>query len=306
MELKKILSLFLCIWMGIMGCSHIVKAAQPRVMVSDYSIKEEKVVSGKDFTLSLTLNNTASKVVKNIKTAISTENGELLPRKGAGTEFVEQMDAYSEKKLTFKMTAANGLEEKAYKLAVKIEYESSGEMGYTVDETVFIPVTLEQRLSVTDIFLTEGTVELGDIVEVSAAINNLGEGTLYNVSATIEGDNLDRMMTYVGNIESGKTGTLDALTKAVVVTEGDHAKNKITISYEDKKGNPYESETEIKVSVLEPVYENLEKVKERADYSDIINIIIKIIFCIVIMAGIIWFFIRRKKRKQQMPDEFIN
>ena len=306
MELKKILSLFLCIWMGIMGCSHIVKAAQPRVMVSDYSIKEEKVVSGKDFTLSLTLNNTASKVVKNIKTAISTENGELLPRKGAGTEFVEQMDAYSEKKLTFKMTAANGLEEKAYKLAVKIEYESSGEMGYTVDETVFIPVTLEQRLSVTDIFLTEGTVELGDIVEVSAAINNLGEGTLYNVSATIEGDNLDRMMTYVGNIESGKTGTLDALTKAVVVTEGDHAKNKITISYEDKKGNPYESETEIKVSVLEPVYENLEKVKERADYSDIINIIIKIIFCIVIMAGIIWFFIRRKKRKQQMLDEFIN
>ncbi|MDE6760930.1 MAG: hypothetical protein K2J90_09670 [Lachnospiraceae bacterium] len=303
--MKKILSLFLCIWIGIMGGSYIVEAAQPRVMVSDYLVKEGEVVSGKEFTLTLTLSNTASKAVKNIKLTISTENGELLPQKGAGTEYVEQIDAYSEEKLTFKMKAANGLEEKAYKLSVKTEYESSGGMGYTVDETVFIPVILEQRLTVTDIFLAEDMVELGDTVEISAAINNLGEGTLYNVSAMIEGDNLDRMMTYVGNIESGKSGTLDALTKAVVVTEGMHTKNKMIISYEDKKGNKYESEAEIGVTVLEPVYENLEKVKESRDSSHIIKVIVKIIFAIVIIAAIIWFFIRRKKRKQQMLDDFV-
>lgn len=303
--MKKILSLFLCIWIGIMGGSYIVEAAQPRVMVSDYLVKEGDVVSGKEFTLTLTLSNTASKAVKNIKLTISTENGELLPQKGAGTEYVEQIDAYSEEKLTFKMKAANGLEEKAYKLSVKTEYESSGGMGYTVDETVFIPVILEQRLTVTDIFLAEDMVELGDTVEISAAINNLGEGTLYNVSAMIEGDNLDRMMTYVGNIESGKSGTLDALTKAVVVTEGMHTKNKMIISYEDKKGNKYESEAEIGVTVLEPVYENLEKVKESRDSSHIIKVIVKIIFAIVIIAAIIWFFIRRKKRKQQMLDDFV-
>ncbi len=303
--MKKILSLFLCIWIGIMGGSYIVEAAQPRVMVSDYLVKEGDVVSGKEFTLTLTLSNTASKAVKNIKLTISTENGELLPQKGAGTEYVEQIDAYSEEKLTFKMKAANGLEEKAYKLSVKTEYESSGGMGYTVDETVFIPVILEQRLTVTDIFLAEDMVELGDTVEISAAINNLGEGTLYNVSAMIEGDNLDRMMTYVGNIESGKSGTLDALTKAVVVTEGMHTKNKMIISYEDKKGNKYESEAEIGVTVLEPVYENLEKVKESKDSSHIIKVIVKIIFAIVIIAAIIWFFIRRKKRKQQMLDDFV-
>ncbi len=303
--MKKILSLFLCIWIGIMGGSYIVEAAQPRVMVSDYLVKEGDVVSGKEFTLTLTLSNTASKAVKNIKLTISTENGELLPQKGAGTEYVEQIDAYSEEKLTFKMKAANGLEEKAYKLSVKTEYESSGGMGYTVDETVFIPVILEQRLTVTDIFLAEDMVELGDTVEISAAINNLGEGTLYNVSAMIEGDNLDRMMTYVGNIESGKSGTLDALTKAVVVTEGIHTKNKMIISYEDKKGNKYESEAEIGVTVLEPVYENLEKVKESKDSSHIIKVIVKIIFAIVIIAAIIWFFIRRKKRKQQMLDDFV-
>lgn len=303
--MKKILNLFLCICIGILGCVSIVQAAEPRVMVSDYSIKEGEVVSGKEFTLTLTLNNTASKAVKNIKLTISAENGELLPQKGAGTEYVGQIDAYSEEKLTFKMTAANGLEEKAYKLSVKIEYESSGGMGYTVDEMVFIPVTLEQRVSVTDVFLTEDAVELGDTVEISAAVNNLGEGTLYNVSAVIEGDNLDRMLTYIGNIDSGKSGTLDALTKAVVVTEGNHVKNKMVISYEDKKGNKYESETEIFVTVLEPVYENLEKVKESTDHTDVIKVIVKIILVIAIIAGAVWFFFRRKKRKQQMLDDFI-
>lgn len=305
MELRKIIITFLCIWIGIMGCFRIAEAAQPRVMVSDYSVKEGDVVSGKEFTLTLTLSNKASKAVKNIKITISTENGELLPQKGAGSEYVEQMDAYSDEKLTFKMKAANGLEEKAYKLFVKTEYESSGGIGYTVDETVFIPVILEQRLSVTDIFLAEEMVELGDTVEISAAINNLGEGTLYNVSAMIEGDNLDRMMTYVGNIESGKSGTLDALTKAVVVTEGQHTKNKMIISYEDKKGNKHESEVEIEATVLEPVYENLEKVKESADHSDIIKTIINIILGVAVAASIVWFFIRRKKRKQQMLDDFV-
>ena len=55
-------------------------------------------------------------------------------------------------------------------------------------------------------------------VEISAAINNLGEGTLYNVSAMIEGDNLDRMMTYVGNIESGKSGTLRHKPRSILLS----------------------------------------------------------------------------------------
>ena len=56
---------------------------------------------------------------------------------------------------------------------------------------------------------------------------------------------------------------------------------------------------------MEPVYENLEKVKESADHSDIIKTIINIILGVAVAAGIVWFFIRRKKRKQQMLDDFV-
>lgn len=304
--MKRLLCLFICICLGLLGNAGVVKAATPRVMVSDYSIDGKEVIAGKDFTLTITLKNTAAKAVKNVKLSITTENGELLPAKGAGTAYVEQIDADSEESFTFKMTAANGLEEKAYKLSVKTEYESTGGWEYTVDDTIFIPISLGQRLSVTDIFLPEAYVELGDTVEVSAVVNNLGEGMLYNVSAQIKGDNLQELETYVGNIESGKSGTVDALTKAIVVTQGNHAKNKIIISYEDKEGNAFEKEMDIEVSVAEPIYENLEKVKDKQDNSGTIKGILKILLIIVVVAGVIWFFDKRRKHKQQMLDDFIN
>lgn len=304
--MKKIWCLLICICLGMLGAVQNVKAATPRVMVSDYSVGKNGVVAGEDFTLTITLNNTAAKAVKNIKISVTTENGELLPAKGAGTAYVGQIDAESEEEFTFAMTAASGLEEKAYKLLVKTEYESSGGWEYTVDDTLFIPISLGQRLSVTDIFLPEAYVELGDTVEISAVVNNLGEGKLYNVSAKIEGDNLQKLETYVGNIESGKSGTIDALTKAVVVTEGNHVKNELTIFYEDKEGNVFEKEVPIEVSVAEPVYENLERVKDKKDNSDVIKMILKILLMIAVVAGVIWFFDKRRKRKQQMLDDFIN
>lgn len=304
--MKKIFILFMCMCFGILGRVTVVCAATPRVMVSDYQIKEGEVIAGKDFTLTLTLKNTASKVVKNIKLTISTENGELLPAQGAGTAYVEQIDANSEEKLTFNMTAASGLEEKAYKLSLKTEYESSGGIEYTVDENVFIPVSLEQRVSVTDVFVAEDSIEIGDTVEISAVVNNLGGGTLYNVTARITGDNVKETETYVGNIESGKSGMVDALTKAIVVTEGDHKENRILISYEDKAGNVYEKEEEIEIKVAEPVYEKLEKVKESKDYTKVIKNVVEVIVILAVIAAVVFFFIKRKKRKQQILDEFIN
>ena len=303
--MKRRMKIILGICFGILLCANTVSAATPRVMVSDYLVKEKKVIAGKEFNLTVTLKNTAKKVVKNIKLSVNTENGELLPAKGAGTAYIEQMEAESEKELIFNMRAANALEEKAYKLLLKTEYESSSGLEYTVEEALFIPVFVEQRLSVTDIFMADDHVELGDTVEISAMVNNLGDGMLYNVAARLKGDNIQETETYIGNIESGKRDMIDVLTKADIVTEGDHKKNQIVIFYEDKEGNVYEREEEIVIKVGEPVYENLEKVKEdNSSKENLINILegITVITVIVIIGFLI---IKRRKHKQQILDEFM-
>ena len=52
-----------------------VSAAEPKVMVTDYKIKENEVVAGGTFTLEVTIKNTADKKISNLKMAVASEGG---------------------------------------------------------------------------------------------------------------------------------------------------------------------------------------------------------------------------------------
>ena len=306
MKRKKITAWISCVCMILMMCGigrHAVSAVTPRVMVWDYSIEEGDIYAGKEFTLHIILKNTASAAVRNLKLTLSTENGEFLPVDGAGTAYVDKINGDAEIDLSFSMTALAELEEKSYKLIVKTEYESGNGTEYTVEDSLFLPVHLEQRLSVTDIFIPEEYLELGDTVEVSASVNNLGSGTLRNVTAEVSGDNLAEAGNYVGNIESGKSGMVDILTKATGISVvGD--KNTLTITYEDREGKIQEQEFLISATIEEPVYTDLEKVKEPADVGDILGRVAWIVLGMLFLLAVIWYLIRRRKRKQKMLEEF--
>lgn len=287
-----------------------VKAATPRVMVSDYSVKEGNVVAGKEFNLQVKLKNTASRVVKNVKLTLTSENGELLPAKGAGTAYISEIAAESEEQFSFPMQAVHGLAEKPYKLSLKTEYENVNGYEYSVDESIFIPVTLEQRVSVTDIMIPDEDIQLGDSVEITASVNNLGDGTLYNVCAKVSGYNIAGQESYIGNVEPGKSGTVDVLTKATALyRQGE--KNTITISYEDQQGKVMEKDFLIQlydvtggIMVAEPRYSDLEQVKSGADKTETAKTAAWVIVLIAVITVMALLFIKKKKRKQEILDEF--
>lgn len=280
-------------------------AANPRVMISDYEVEEGKITAGGEFILVIHLKNTAAKAVRNLKLTVISENGEFLPVEGAGTAYTEKIDGKGETEFRFSMTAIHGLEEKSYKLSLKTEYEDSNGTEYTVDENIFLPVSLEQRVSVSDVFLPESSVELGDTVEISASVNNLGDAVLYNVTAKVWGDVIEEQSTYIGNLESGKRGTIDVLTKAISISDVNTAHaNRILISYEDKNGKVYSEEFSFKLEVTQPVYEDLEKIKESPDYSGIVRTVIWIVVAAAVLALIVWLLIQRRKRQQKILEEF--
>ncbi|MGN0155054.1 MAG: COG1361 S-layer family protein [Lachnospiraceae bacterium] len=278
----------------------------PRLMVAGYDTGKDTVYANKPFTLTVHMENTAKSSISNIKISLVNEENYFIPDGGVSNVFIDSMEAGESKDVTFPLRAASGLEEKIYSLTVKTEYENGKAEAFSSEDALHIPVSLRQRLSVTDVFMEEEQIEVGDTVEISAVVNNLGEGNLYNVAATITGDNLKETETYVGNIEPGKSGTIDILTKAAIVTEGDHIHNEMIITYEDKDGKVYEEKTDIYVKVTEPVYENLEKVKEAKDNTKAVKMVVEIVVVLVVIAAIFWFYIRRKKRKQQILDDFIN
>lgn len=245
--MRKYIVGFLMILFSVFAVSNTSQASQPKVMVDNYEMDKEKVAAGDDFCLTITLINTSAKSIKNMKISILSETGEILPRENAGTAYVDKLDGGMTIDIPFWMMAAKGIEEKAYKISVKLEYEDTSGISYTVEDSIYIPVSLEQRLSVTGFWLDED-IKLGDEVELTGMINNLGDGTLYNVSVATKEGNLGKEECYVGNIETGKSGNFDIVAKAVKVTEAiDGEINHIIVTYEDKEGNKTEKEEKYSV-----------------------------------------------------------
>ena len=88
-------------------------------------------------------------------------------------------------------------------------------------------------------------------------------------------------------------------------SDGAHTKNQMLITYEDKDGNVQEKSIEIDLRVKEPVYDNLEKVKTSKDHSAMLKKTGIVIVVVAVIAGIGYVVFRRRKRKQEILDEFI-
>ena len=277
----------------------------PRLMVAGYDLGKDTIYANESFTLTLHMENTAKSTISNIKLSLGSEESQFVPEDGVGSKFIESMGAGEKLDITFQIKPLSGLEEKSYPLVIKSEYENGKAEAFSAEDTLYVPVYLRQRLSITDVYLTQDSYEVGDMVEVSATVNNLGEGNLYNVTVYLSGDNVEENSSYVGNVEPGKSGTADILAKATVVTDGAYTKNQMLITYEDKDGNVQEESVKIDLHVNEPVYDNLEKVKTSKDSSDIVKKIGSGVISVVLIAGIGYVVFRRRKRKQQILDEFI-
>ncbi len=277
----------------------------PRLMVAGYDLGKDTIYANESFTLTLHMENTAKSTISNIKLSLGSEESQFVPEDGVGSKFIESMGAGEKLDITFQIKPLSGLEEKSYPLVIKSEYENGKAEAFSAEDTLYVPVYLRQRLSITDVYLTQDSYEVGDMVEVSATVNNLGEGNLYNVTVYLSGDNVEENSSYVGNVEPGKSGTADILAKATVVTDGAYTKNQMLITYEDKDGNVQEESVKIDLHVNEPVYDNLEKVKTSKDSSDIVKKIGSGVIAVVLIAGIGYVVFRRRKRKQQILDEFI-
>ena len=298
----KIFMMIFILFITSFGFSGNAEASSARVMISDYEISGD-VMPGGEFKITITLKNTAAKTVKNLKLTIYTENGEFYPTEGAGTAYISQIASEEEVEFTFSMAVSESLEEKSYKLLLKTEYDDYYGSEYTVEESVFIPVSIERKMTFSDIYYDDG-VELGETVEITAAVNNTGRGTIYNVQAMITGDNVYDQTSYVGNIESGDSGTVDILTKSKKIYE-DTDTNIITISYEDADGNVTKQEYDIgAILIEEPQYDNLEKLVTENTESSFKTYFKEILIAVVVVLVIGFYIYMKYRRKKKISEEF--
>ena len=282
-------------------CPYSTQAATPKVLVSGYKVSAATIYSGDNFDLTLEIQNTSKNKVKNMKVTVASEGGEIIPVSGTGSVYVAEIAGNETSEQTFSMAAAAGLAEKTYKLSVKMEYENTYGEAYEMEDMLYLPVCLKQRVSVTDVMTDSAKV--GDDVEITAQVNNLGEGMLYNVNARVEGKHVEKQETYIGNIDTGKSGNVDLLAKAIAVTDFDEmpkVEDWIIVTYEERNGNKHEEKVDASFYIETVDYEDLEVLKEAPEKDGPATWQI-ILICVCVLA--VGAFVGSKVRKKANDDE---
>lgn len=300
-KLKNIIVYMIMIF-AIIGVTNqnIAKAAQPKVMLIGYETDKKEINCGDNFKLTITLKNTYSYSVKNMKIIVSSENGEILPANGtAGTAYMSSMSGETEESIIFDMRATEGLSEKSYKLNIKLEYEDGYGTPYTVDDSIFIPIYLTQKVSMSDFTTSDDSVDVGDDIGISGKINNLGDGKLYKVTVVVQGSNIEEQKSFIGDIEPGKSGNFDVYVRTTSVED---SMDKIIIQYEDIKGNVHEQEEKFRIAIDKPLYDDILVVKEDTKKDNSKVIIICAVAFIIVLCIIIG--VRKISKKKRILDEY--
>ena len=243
------------------------EALTPRVMLSEYEItagdSSGNIYPGDAFSVTFKLKNTSKNKVMNLLCTVTSENGEFIPD-GTGSFYVNEIAGEGETEITVDLSSISKLSEKSYKLIVKTEYEDwNGK--YEAKDTIYVPIKLKTEVVISNTYIAEEEMRLGDNIEVISTFNNVGEATVYKVSAKTEGDNIAVANCFVGNVAAGKKANIDIITKTTNVSKKTDIKNRVIITYEDSDGNLYTEEV-----MLGDELGHIDVLAQ--DYSDIINI----------------------------------
>ena len=289
--------------LGIVPGGKAVHADTPRVMLTEYAFSEENIYAGDSFTLSFTLKNTYKYEIRNLKCTLMSEAGEFLPVNSAGTGYVEKIKGGESVEMSFDLEALKNLEEKSYKLTVKTEYEDWNG-SYDVQDVIYVPVKLATDMVVSDVYIAEENIHLGDNIEILATVNNTGAGKIYKVIATAEGDHIDTGTSYVGNIEPGKNGNIDIVVKTKALRDSGST-NDLIVTYENLDGEQFSKKIPLgQIDVSAQVYADLIEVKEDTskpfitDNMKLAMVIGAVVLIIVILI------IRRRMRLRKLEKEF--
>ncbi len=231
------------------------KLSVPRVILANYALNPSTVNMGEPFSFTFTLKNTSSdRTIKNLQVSLTSSEGTVMPASGSNSFYVAEIKPGGTTTLSLQMTTKYDTEKTSYPLTMSLTYEDAKANEYTASENLTIPVFLPTKLS----FQNESYPEYGTVGEsayLSLEYINKGKGTIYNLTATVEG-NVETDIgsgTYIGNVASGNT---DSLEVSVTPLEAGATDCKLVFTYEDAAGNELRTELPFTINAEEAMIDD--------------------------------------------------
>ena len=298
------------------------KVSTPRLIVSGFTTNPETIKAGDTFTLTLHITNTSKATsVNNLTFDLqapvtgkdeTSEGAAFLPTSGSSVVFVDSIAAGASKDISIDLESRADLSQKPYVLTVNMEYEDANCNPYTADASVSIPIKQEAKFDVGTIDVMPSSISIGSESNIMFNINNTGKTTLYNVSVSFESPSITGGNTFIGNIEIGATGSVDAMLTGNEVT-ADDGKVKAIISYEDESGNVSTQEKEFELFVTEEAVDDMlnmndimgeEFTEGETGSSGNKGLIIGIVVVAIALVVVVVLVILKKKKKKDSDDFF--
>lgn len=288
----------------------------PRVIVTGFDTNPPEVHAGSDFTLTIHLKNTSKKTkVQNMLfelqaptegTDEQTSAPAFLPTSGSNSIYLNGIKADGTADISITLNAKADLLQKPYSINLSMKYEDSQATQIESSSSISIPVKQDARFEFSEFEISPQTIEVGGETNVMCSLYNLGRIKLYNAKARFEGNGIKKQEIFIGNVEAGATGSIDAMLQGEKVTNG-NSKITMTLSYEDESGNISETTKDFELEVTEAVddsdmYMNTDGDAEAGSSG---FPVVPVVVVIVIIAGVVAavVFVKKKKKKQMLNEE---
>ena len=288
----------------------------PRVIVTGFDTNPAEVHAGSDFTLTIHLKNTSKKTkVKNMLfeleaptegTDEQTSAPAFLPTSGSNSIYLDGIKADGTADISITLNAKADLLQKPYSINLSMKYEDSQATQIDSSSSLSIPVKQDARFEFSEFEISPQTIEVGGEANVMCSLYNLGRIKLYNAKARFEGNGIKKQEIFIGNVEAGATGSIDAMLKGEKVTNG-NSKITMTLSYEDESGNISETTKDFELEVTEAVDDSDMYMNTGGDVEagsggfPVVPVVVVIVIIAGAVAAVV--FVKKKKKKQMLNEE---
>ena len=288
----------------------------PRVIVTGFDTNPAEVHAGSDFTLTIHLKNTSKKTkVQNMLfeleaptegTDEQTSAPAFLPTSGSNSIYLNGIKADGTADISITLNAKADLLQKPYSINLSMKYEDSQATQIESSSSISIPVKQDARFEFSEFEISPQTIEVGGETNVMCSLYNLGRIKLYNAKARFEGNGIKKQEIFIGNVDAGATGSIDAMLQGEKVTNG-NSKITMTLSYEDESGNISETTKDFELEVTEAVddsdmYMNTDgDVEAGSGGFPVVPVVVVIAIIVGAVAAVV--FVKKKKKKQMLNEE---
>ena len=286
----------------------------PRVIVTGFDTDPGTVKAGSNFKLVIHLKNTSKKTaVTNMLfdlqapasgTDEAAEAPAFLPVSGSSSIYLDKIPANGTKDISIDLNSRADLIQKPYSITMTMKYEDGNATQFEGESSLAIPVTQEARFEFSEIQIMPDTVAVYEEANITCNLYNLGRVKMYNVKAKFEGDAIEGEEQFIGNLESGATGTIDGIVTAVAESY-DESNCKLVLTYEDDSGKEYSVEQPFTMTItseMEPAdMEMMTDIPE--DTGSPVGLIVAVIVGVAAVAAVVTAVLLKSRKKNIQSSE---